>query len=399
MATVTTRLGLRKPDPNPVTGDFVDVANDLNNNWDIIDGKIGFTVCTSGTRPATPFQGQHIYEADTGNTLLCVSTGPAVWKRLYAESQSTWLQGFDVTRAAASPVFSTKVTGDAQQRLIIDSGGVSLWGSGAIAGDTNLYRSAADTLKTDDTFVAANLTTAGAVTATGNVNGSAFIPAIAAGYMYSQTIYFTGSGSFVKATYPGLRAVMVELAGGGGGGGGAGAAAASNAAAGGGGGGGGYSRRFMLAATLAASETVTIGAAGTGGAAGANNGVAGGTTSLGALLSATGGALGTGNGSGPSTSYAAGGDGGVGSGGDLILRGGPGDNGCRVGGIVTHPSFGGQSFFGPGRRGSNLASADGQAALSNSYGGGGSGGHDVATSTARAGGTGAAGILMVHIYI
>lgn len=37
MATNTPNLQLRKPDPDPVTGDDVDINLDLNDNWDKID--------------------------------------------------------------------------------------------------------------------------------------------------------------------------------------------------------------------------------------------------------------------------------------------------------------------------------------------------------------------------
>lgn len=80
MATTTTKLGLRKPDPNPTTGDFVDPANDLNNNWDKIDNAFGTAICTSTTRPSTPFVGQQAYETDTIAQIVCISTGPAVWR-------------------------------------------------------------------------------------------------------------------------------------------------------------------------------------------------------------------------------------------------------------------------------------------------------------------------------
>jgi hypothetical protein len=41
------------------------------------------------------------------------------------------------------------------------------------------------------------------------------------GYRYVQSIYYTSNGTFVKATYPWLRAVRVRVQGAGGGGGGA----------------------------------------------------------------------------------------------------------------------------------------------------------------------------------
>lgn len=45
------------------------------------------------------------------------------------------------------------VAGDATTRAIIKSDGQIQWGSGSTSVDTNLYRSAADTLKTDDNFI------------------------------------------------------------------------------------------------------------------------------------------------------------------------------------------------------------------------------------------------------
>ena len=65
MATSTTKLGLTKP----AYTDIVDVA-DLNNNSDAIDAAVGFTVCTSSTRPATPWSGQSIFETDTLSSFI-----------------------------------------------------------------------------------------------------------------------------------------------------------------------------------------------------------------------------------------------------------------------------------------------------------------------------------------
>ena len=65
MATSTTKLGLTKPDYT----DVVDVA-DLNTNADLIDSAAGFTICTSSTRPGSPWSGQVIYETDTGLSLV-----------------------------------------------------------------------------------------------------------------------------------------------------------------------------------------------------------------------------------------------------------------------------------------------------------------------------------------
>ena len=65
MATNTTKLGLIKPDLT----DIVDVGN-LNDNADSIDAAVGFTICTSATRPATPWAGQTIFETDTTSSFV-----------------------------------------------------------------------------------------------------------------------------------------------------------------------------------------------------------------------------------------------------------------------------------------------------------------------------------------
>lgn len=65
MATTTSRLGLTKP----ATTDPVDIAQ-LNANADKLDAAVGIFVCTSATRPSTPWNGLTIYETDTKDTLV-----------------------------------------------------------------------------------------------------------------------------------------------------------------------------------------------------------------------------------------------------------------------------------------------------------------------------------------
>jgi hypothetical protein len=65
LATSTTRLGLTKPDGT----DLVDVAV-LNTNFDKTDAAAGAFVCTSTTRPSTPYSGQIIYETDTDQSFV-----------------------------------------------------------------------------------------------------------------------------------------------------------------------------------------------------------------------------------------------------------------------------------------------------------------------------------------
>lgn len=73
MATNTTKLALTKPDGT----DLVDIAV-LNANADKIDAASGATICTSTTRPASPWNGQLILETDTNNFYVYITAG-ATW--------------------------------------------------------------------------------------------------------------------------------------------------------------------------------------------------------------------------------------------------------------------------------------------------------------------------------
>ncbi len=65
------------------------------------------------------------------------------------------IQGLRVEGDTTSAIsFSTFITADAFLRFSFLASGQMTWGSGAGAGDTNLYRSAASTLRTDDLMVA-----------------------------------------------------------------------------------------------------------------------------------------------------------------------------------------------------------------------------------------------------
>ena len=164
----------------------------------------------------------------------------------------------------------------------------------------------------------------------------------------------------------GLVEAFVQIVGGGGAGGGIpNTTSGVTGASAGTGGAGGYTQQTFPAATIGASQAVTIGAGGTPGSAGNNPGGNGGTTSFGALLSATGGIGGSGQGavSAGQISVAAGGTGGLGSGGDFVSFGGNGDQ--AVAGF--YGACGGRSYFGPG--GQSAANAAGVAGTN--YGSGG----------------------------
>lgn len=192
------------------------------------------------------------------------------------------------------------------------------------------------------------------------------------------TRYYTASDTWSKPL--GLKFVIVEVQGGGGGGGGAN----SDNSIGAGGGGGGYSKEKIAAGSLAATETVTVGAAGAGGApTGAGTG---GTSSFGTtpFLSATGGAGGPVNGG-----VALGGSG---SGGDLNMDGGRGG----LGGSNATSAYGGGGTTIFGGNGIN-GTPGSQGSAGVGYGAGGGGGHR-STTTSRNGADGKVGIVIVYEY-
>lgn len=72
MSTTTTRLGLTKPaggSTGVIPGDDIVDVDVLNANFDAIDAAVGVDIVTSGTHPASPFQGLIIVESDTGKLL------------------------------------------------------------------------------------------------------------------------------------------------------------------------------------------------------------------------------------------------------------------------------------------------------------------------------------------
>ena len=83
----------------------------------------------------------------------------------------TPLRGIEFASAGDEAV-SARVGTDTHPRIRIDAGGRITWASGSATGDTNLYRSSANTLTTDDVFVA----TSGMVTLTTNGAPNSSLP-------------------------------------------------------------------------------------------------------------------------------------------------------------------------------------------------------------------------------
>lgn len=207
------------------------------------------------------------------------------------------------------------------------------------------------------------------------------------GGLRSFQIFTTGTA----ATYTkpaNVTSILVEVVGGGGAGGSS-TGAAGTVSCGGGGGGGGYARLYIASAS--STYTYTVGAGGTAGSSGNNPGNAGGTTTFSASsLQATGGAGGGGMAAPVATTAVntGGGAGGVGSNGDLNIKGSGGTQGFSVLGATNGnavPGNGGDSYYGGG--------ATGATQVGGNYGGGGSGA--VSSTVSAVGGVGAGGLIVV----
>ena len=237
-------------------------------------------------------------------------------------------------------------------------------------------------------------------------DGSDWVGVASAGtasFSFVETLYITSSGSFTKATYPWLRAIKVTACGGGGGAGGAATTGGGQIAIGGVGAGGAGSITFINdISSLDASVTVTVGAGGAGGAAGNNDGSAGGDSSFGTVCVATGG--GAGQGQAAVAAPITGGVNGtptIGSNvGDLTLNPGSVQRPIATSATLATPGFrpvGGDSGLDKNFRASIASAGNGADAIGIGIGGN-AGGNSQNNATARPGGNGAAGIVIMELY-
>lgn len=99
------------------------------------------------TMPAIPSGGAFGYTATVDDPLYDPSTHAAAAVASEVAANGSYA-------ATTTDVLRTRVTTDANPRFTLNADGTLEWGDGTLAADTNLFRAAADLLKTDDTFQA-----------------------------------------------------------------------------------------------------------------------------------------------------------------------------------------------------------------------------------------------------
>lgn len=183
----TSRLGLYKSKSDG--SETISYTQDIGQNWDKVDAAVGFASATSSTRPSSPYSGKAIMQTDTSySTFFHNGTSPASggWVEIPnssaaytgrlitlfpgSTSSSSLLRLAQTGAAAGNRAFGTRGSGDTADHFFFDFDGKMQWSAGgSSAGDTNLYRGAANQLKTDDDLVvvgnlsAANITTGASV--------------------------------------------------------------------------------------------------------------------------------------------------------------------------------------------------------------------------------------------
>ncbi|MFB6776483.1 hypothetical protein ACFCX0_03420 [Streptomyces sp. NPDC056352] len=148
--TPTPRLQLRRPLNDG--SELVNVQTDLNQNADKLDLAAGFQAVTSTTRPSAPFSGKGIFETNTSN-------------RSYFSNGSAPASGSWVEIPNSSGTFGSTLKLAATAQLTIGA-------------DVNIFRNAADVLRTNDSLIVDGATTlTGAVTASNNVTVNGILAA------------------------------------------------------------------------------------------------------------------------------------------------------------------------------------------------------------------------------
>lgn len=224
----TTRLAMYKSKSDG--SELVSYTTDIGQNLDKIDAAVGYQVCTSSTRPSSPYSGKPIMESDTTyRTYFSNGTSPASasWVEI-PNSSATYNSNLKIAQAkqinfgasgstaylailttgTTDDILSTRTTGDTASRFLLEADGTLSWGpGGASATDTALNRTAAGRIAISGTDAALTIGSATyrnalssgpttvANTTSETVIATATIPAgdAVAGAIYRMTAYGVAS--------------------------------------------------------------------------------------------------------------------------------------------------------------------------------------------------------------
>ncbi|WP_020135039.1 hypothetical protein [Streptomyces sp. 351MFTsu5.1] len=132
----TTRLALYKSKSDG--SELVSYTQDLGQNWDKVDAAAGFQVVTSSTRPSSPYSGKPIAQSDTQySTYFSNGTAPA---------SASWVE---IPNSSSTFGSNLKLASSAQ--LVIGA-------------DCNLFRNAANVMRTNDSLIVDGNLTIGSAT-------------------------------------------------------------------------------------------------------------------------------------------------------------------------------------------------------------------------------------------
>lgn len=189
MSSTTSRASFYKP----ASGENVNVVTDLNNNWDAVDLNLNFRSCTSSTRPSTQWDGLCIHETDT-NRQYVWNSSPATsgWYEVYGAG-GTISQLNLAGSASGNFTLTSKITGNANPKWELRADGLQAWGDGTAAVDTYLYRTAANSLKTDGAFTSVGNVTVSSTTESTAVN-------VSGGGTFAKSLTVGGSASLGGGT-------------------------------------------------------------------------------------------------------------------------------------------------------------------------------------------------------
>jgi hypothetical protein len=179
VGTYTSRGNLYKSAADG--SESVNVVADLSNNMDRLDALLGWRPVTSGTVPASAFQGAPFFRTDTGKFYINTGVGGSAALTLVQvlAAGATFDSGVTIagsgfysgeirsTQATgAGRAFVARLTADVDDRFRVDQDGPVSWGDGTNPTDVSVFRTGAGALATDGSFqVGSDLIVGGDVSA------------------------------------------------------------------------------------------------------------------------------------------------------------------------------------------------------------------------------------------